>query len=149
MERRNKQLRNPIFQEPEFVQSENTKNKASMLGQARGQIDQEDSSLLECFPVTSRAKKVCRSTAPAGDDLHSAPAPCYDKPVLAGGAYPAVDVRADMTDQASYIYRLHTTQAAQPGYRGMICWGYILILFIVSILFMEICVGVTYVFITA
>ena len=95
--RRNKQLRNPMFQEPEFVQTENAKNKASMLGQARGQIDQEDSSLLECFPVTSRAKKVCRSTAPAGDDLHSAPAPCYDKPVLAGGAYPAVDVRAGMT----------------------------------------------------
>ena len=97
VERRNKQLRNPIFQEPEFVQSENTKNKASMLGQARGQMDQEDSSLLECFPVTSRAKKVCRSTTPAGDDIHLAPALCNSKSVQSGGAYPSVDVRADMT----------------------------------------------------
>ena len=97
VERRNKQLRNPIFQEPEFVQSENTKNKASMLGQARGQMDQEDNSLLKCFPVTSRAKKVCRSTTPAGDDIHLAPALCNSKSVQSGGAYPSVDVRADMT----------------------------------------------------
>ena len=87
-EKRNEQ-EIPVYKEPEFVETENSRIKSNMLSKARKQLYEEDGSLQSgSFLVTSRPKKISKQSV----------TPCAAPATV----FPSVDVREGMAPAPLY-----------------------------------------------
>ena len=89
-EGKNEREERPVYKEPEFIESENTRIKANMLSKARKQLyEDEGSQLSGSLLVTSRPKKISKQSM----------SPC----VVPAPVFPSVDIREDMVPAPDYL----------------------------------------------
>jgi hypothetical protein len=105
-DRRREHQKIPIFQEPEFVQTNKVRKKASLLSQARKQMSQDDlSNVSDNSPHTSRPKKVVKSLElPSGASLQSAKDQNQDQ-----GSNSCLPSRLEGTTTIHHTTTIHTT----------------------------------------
>ena len=83
------QMKIPVYKEPEFVETENSRIKSNMLSKARKQLYEEDGSLQSgSLLVTSRPKKISKQSM----------TPCAAPATV----FPSVDVREGMAPSPIY-----------------------------------------------